>query len=889
VSIQRGDAPPRLRAMPLGTLAPPDVWADLRAGAWRPNQVAAAVCAQLGMDAPRATDRIGPAARRSTADLIGAMIDAETSGHVPTRNGAALAERVAAALPEGARVVVVAPEDGGGLGSDNEAFLGWLALAVPGRVEVAVSGARPALPGHWVVDWGGGKPAADRPLPELPDDAWARAHVARSAGLPCAADELLGLAWRALADGAYELSLGLAGTAAQHAADPVAGGRARAVVAGMRIGMQDFAPLVREPDPDPALPPRLRGFLVQSKGWGLVLTGHPDAAAPLLEEAGRLLAGDPPSREYLYHRNIAALVHMRRGELDEALRLEEEIAGALERLEPPDWQLTYVNRLNRARLHLRRRELNRAGELFALAFETCRGVWTLGDQLARHSYAARVASARGDLDGERRHRLAAALWWASDPLPEAVPIRAARMVLGAGAPRHRLAAEISHALGEQLAAAFGADLPDAGEPPTLLRAADAPALLRGGATAIGCADWTVAAADAELPAGYDGAEHRRLRTLIHGLLAVREPIASLRRARVLLVDDQLGQGMPGTAAETVASCLRLGIGRAWFDGELVLDASSDRDALERALRPQWGPAVAERRLDGPAPEIRFRRYRPPRPLDAAEVRLVSEPGGDPRRLRGLERDRVLTLSLPDDAAEPVAARMPSAREARVFAERGYVRLEPFAAVEEIAALAGYVDRAIERGARRPAARVGSGAGLRGDRRRGELVWLPRPEDHAPELASCFAVRRARRFAAALLGVDEADVAATPRIFFKPARVGTPVPWHQDDAYRPPGTSVRSLNVWIPLDEATPESGCLHFVPGSHRDGLRTHRPYQFDPTGMTLEASPEPGEEVTACALSVGAASAHHCRTLHSSTPNRSERSRRALVVVCEVPGAPLA
>jgi phytanoyl-CoA hydroxylase len=220
---------------------------------------------------------------------------------------------------------------------------------------------------------------------------------------------------------------------------------------------------------------------------------------------------------------------------------------------------------------------------------------------------------------------------------------------------------------------------------------------------------------------------------------------------------------------------------------------------------------------------------------------------------------------------------PSAELAHAFGEHGFVRLDPFAAPDEMAVLAEYVDRAIERG-----------SGHRGDNRRGALVWLPKPEQHAPELASCFALRRARRLAAALLDVDEEKVAASPRIFSKPPRAGTPVPWHQDDAYRPPEEQQRSLNVWIPLDEASPESGCLHFVPGSHRGGLRTHRSYPYDPTGLTLEAAPQPDETVTACPLPVGAASAHHCRTLHYSTANRSERRRRALVIVCEVTRSPV-
>lgn len=57
---------------------------------------------------------------------------------------------------------------------------------------------------------------------------------------------------------------------------------------------------------------------------------------------------------------------------------------------------------------------------------------------------------------------------------------------------------------------------------------------------------------------------------------------------------------------------------------------------------------------------------------------------------------------------------------------------------------------------------------------------------------------------------------------KPPRLGREKPWHQDHAYfdYPLGTPV--LGVWIALDAATIENGCMQLLPGRHREGPITH-------------------------------------------------------------------
>lgn len=58
--------------------------------------------------------------------------------------------------------------------------------------------------------------------------------------------------------------------------------------------------------------------------------------------------------------------------------------------------------------------------------------------------------------------------------------------------------------------------------------------------------------------------------------------------------------------------------------------------------------------------------------------------------------------------------------------------------------------------------------------------------------------------------------------------------HQDASYlymNPPETLV---GFWIPLEDATPENGCLWFVPGSHRGGVHTRFVRNPDPQAKDL-------------------------------------------------------
>jgi phytanoyl-CoA hydroxylase len=117
-------------------------------------------------------------------------------------------------------------------------------------------------------------------------------------------------------------------------------------------------------------------------------------------------------------------------------------------------------------------------------------------------------------------------------------------------------------------------------------------------------------------------------------------------------------------------------------------------------------------------------------------------------------------------------------------------------------------------------------------------------------------------------------------FNKPARVGSGVPYHQDNAYfcqTPPDM----LTVWIALDAATPDNGPVYYVRGSHRAGVLPARKSGVAGNSMGLAREPDtPLAEQFCGTLESGDALIHHCQTIHHSAPNRSERSRLGFLLV---------
>ena len=82
----------------------------------------------------------------------------------------------------------------------------------------------------------------------------------------------------------------------------------------------------------------------------------------------------------------------------------------------------------------------------------------------------------------------------------------------------------------------------------------------------------------------------------------------------------------------------------------------------------------------------------------------------------------------------------------------------------------------------------------------------------------------------------ADIALWNAGFFaKPARNGKATPWHQDGEYWP----IRPLatcTVWVAVDDASRENGCLRVIKGSHKNtNLLAHETNPSENLTLNLE------------------------------------------------------
>jgi len=120
--------------------------------------------------------------------------------------------------------------------------------------------------------------------------------------------------------------------------------------------------------------------------------------------------------------------------------------------------------------------------------------------------------------------------------------------------------------------------------------------------------------------------------------------------------------------------------------------------------------------------------------------------------------------------------------------------------------------------------------------------------------------------------------------FKNGATAFPSPWHQDWFY---WQGAPKLSIWIALDDATPENGCLRLVPGSHREHFTPRK--IDDGRGFGLRITDEDiGERpIVTAPIAQGSAIFFHDLALHSSCPNLNGQDRWSVIPTYRDAGVP--
>lgn len=121
------------------------------------------------------------------------------------------------------------------------------------------------------------------------------------------------------------------------------------------------------------------------------------------------------------------------------------------------------------------------------------------------------------------------------------------------------------------------------------------------------------------------------------------------------------------------------------------------------------------------------------------------------------------------------------------------------------------------------------------------------------------------------------VAKNMQWFNKPPRIGKETPPHQDGFYfmLEPNEAV---TMWLAIDEVDEGNGCVRYIPGSHKEGMRAHGStgvlgfsqgivdYSADDLAHEIPMIVKPGDLIV-----------HHSMTIHRADPNTSNRTRKGL------------
>jgi phytanoyl-CoA hydroxylase len=158
-----------------------------------------------------------------------------------------------------------------------------------------------------------------------------------------------------------------------------------------------------------------------------------------------------------------------------------------------------------------------------------------------------------------------------------------------------------------------------------------------------------------------------------------------------------------------------------------------------------------------------------------------------------------------------------------------------------------------------------------------LKQIMHVSDYEPGFAPLLNDSKFSRIAEELL--EDKVIPKILEYFNKPPKIGKPTPPHQDGYYfmlKP----CKAVTMWMALEDVDESNGCVRYVRGSHKKGMRAHGRTQtlgFS-QGITDFGLPEDTAHEIAFPARSGDLLIHDALTIHRADGNQTEdRTRKAL------------
>jgi len=208
-----------------------------------------------------------------------------------------------------------------------------------------------------------------------------------------------------------------------------------------------------------------------------------------------------------------------------------------------------------------------------------------------------------------------------------------------------------------------------------------------------------------------------------------------------------------------------------------------------------------------------------------------------------------------------------------YQENGYIVIDNFLTPEELETWREAVDEAVAGRANRLLANSKKEAGSDSYYDNVFIQRINLWQDNE-KVRKLILDQRLGKIAAELSGVEGMRLWHDQALIKQPW--GNPTGWHLDNPYWS-FSSRQSTSIWLALDDATLQNGCLYFIPGTHKTarwenpgiGANIGDLFRAYPEWKDLEAVPVP--------MKAGSCSFHNALLAHGAGANMTPRFRRAM------------